>query len=199
MGSLLSSWSVIRHQSSDNSITRHLSTEVLLPWFYLSPTASIKPIAPPHFTFKSTEPEQYLTYLTAMGQATRAWRIASTFAGPSPCHRLSWGTQAWASSQCPRRTHSQKNPKRRSRESASSFPKEYIFPGRRDNPVTHTRAMPRSLAGTARPRRRWALRHRPGTAAPPRRHLGRRLSWPHRRPGTRARRPPIGRAGPECK
>ncbi|KAK2532224.1 galectin-related protein A, partial [Columba guinea] len=55
--------------------------------------------------------------------------IASTFSGPSPRHRPSWGTQACASTQSPRRTHSQKNPKSRSRETASSSPKECIFPG----------------------------------------------------------------------
>lgn len=67
-------------------------------------------------------------YPAARGQATSASRMASTFPGPSPRHRPSCGTQACASSQRPLRTHSQKNPKSRSREAASSSPKGCILP-----------------------------------------------------------------------
>lgn len=132
LGSLLSAWAMLRCQSSDYSTSRHIQDtsalkQVLLPRFYLSPTVSTKLLAPHHFTLEPTEPKQYLT---PMGQATRAWRIASTFLGPSPCHWLNWGTHACASSQSPCRTHSQKNPNSCSWDTASSFPKECIFPGR---------------------------------------------------------------------
>lgn len=137
LGSLLSAWAVIRSWlvNSGNSTSREIQDtsalkQVLFPRFYPSPIVITKLTAPPHFTLKPTEPKQSLTYLTPTGQATRAWRIASTFSGPSPRHWLSWGTQACASSQSPCCTHSQKNPKSRSRETASSFPKECIFPGR---------------------------------------------------------------------
>lgn len=309
LGSLLRARAAIRCQHSDNSTSRHIQDtsarkQALFPRFYPRPTVTAKLIAPPHFTLKPTEPKQYLTYLTPTGQATRAWRIASTFSGPSPSHWLSWGTQACASSQSPRRTHSQKNPKSRSRETASSFPKECIFPGRagdlgqgdtregscregalghhprlllrtdsapgagtggeprpgcrgllptgagggkaptgtagrqpcprrpgepgpRDAPAalpTAARAPASAARSAAHPpaaspssarsgpaapgarpgavrvtwrgrrrpaRRRWALLHRPDNASPRRRHLGRRLSWPRRRAGTRADARPL--------
>lgn len=70
-----------------------------------------------------------IPYLSWLGHRTSAQSISSTFFGISPCASWSWGTHAFASSHSPLRRHSQKNPKSRFWEAASSFPNGWcIFP-----------------------------------------------------------------------
>lgn len=198
MGSLLRSWSLIRHQSPDNSITRHLNTEVLLPWFYLSPTANTKRIAPPHFTFKSMEP--YLPY--PHGTSNQSLKNCLHLPGAVPVPLAQLGHAGLCKLPVPTPYALTEKPEETLQRVRFFAPKRMHLPTTRGWPGTGWHAWGRCRTpwrGRAQPRRRWALQHRPRTATPRRRHLGRRLSWPHRRPGTRTRRPPIGRAGAECK
>lgn len=204
MGSLLRSRSGIRQQSSKfrqqhHKAARHWSaTSLALPVSHSQRQANRS--SPFHIQDYGTRAAPYLPY--PHGTSYQSLKNCLHLLGAVPVPLAQLGHAGLCKLPVPTPHALTEKPEETLQRVRFFVAKRIHLPRVRGCPGTGWHTLRRWRApwrGRARPRRRWALQHRPGTAAPRRRHLGHRLSWPRRRPGTRARRPPIGRAGAECK